>query len=111
MKSIKDLKLLLGPALDRFAWYHARLAAMDAAEIPHRLVEAAAKQASRRLSRGWEAIESVGSLATMPDVASRICALQPDISALVAREADSVRAGCFHLLGARWPEPPVMPAD
>jgi hypothetical protein len=110
MKSINDLKLLLRPVLDRFAWYHARLVAMDAAEIAHRIVEAAAKQASRPLSRGWEAVESVGSLAMMPAVASRICALPPNISALVAREADNVRAGCFHLLGARWPEPPVMPA-
>ncbi len=110
MKSINDLKLLLRPALDRFAWYRARLVAMDAAEVAHRLVEAAAKQASRRHSRGWEAIEPVGSLAIMPAVASRICALSPDLSKLVWREADDVRAGCFHLLGARWPEPPVMPA-
>src|SRR5215831_17978785 len=101
MKSIKRLKLLLRPALDRFAWYHARLVAMDAAEIAHRLVEAAAKQTSRRLSRDWEAVESVGSLAMMPAVASRICALPPDISRLVACEADCVRAGRFHLLGAR----------
>jgi hypothetical protein len=57
MKSIKDLTLRSRPVLDRFAWYHARLAAMNAAEIAHRLVEAAAKQASRRLSRGWEAVE------------------------------------------------------
>jgi uncharacterized heparinase superfamily protein len=108
MKSIKGLKLLLRPVLDRFAWYRARLLAMDAAEIAHRLVEVAAKQASRRLSRGWEAIESVGSLAMIPAVASRVCALPPNISAIVAREADSVRAGSFHLLGARWPET-VMP--
>src|SRR3954451_12314208 len=111
MKSINDLKLLLRPVLDRFTWYHARLVQMDAAEIAHRLVEGAAKQTSRRLSRGWEAVQSVGSLAMMPAVASRICDLPPDISALVAREADDVRAGCFHFLGARWPKPPAMPAD
>jgi len=110
MKSINDLTPLLKPVLDRFAWYRARLVAMDAAEIGHRLFEAAAKQASRRLSRGWEAIEPAGSLAIMPAVGSRICALPPDLSAVVEREADDVRAGRFHLLGARWPKPPVMPA-
>lgn len=110
MKSINDLKLLSRPVLDRLAWYHARLAAMAPAEIAHRLVEAAAKQASRQRSRGWEAVEPVGSLAMMPGVASRIHAASLDISSLIAREADCVRTGCFHLLGARWPEPPVMPA-
>ena len=49
MKSINDLKLLLRPVLDRFAWYHARLVAMDAAEIAHRLVEAAASRLRVRL--------------------------------------------------------------
>lgn len=111
MKSINDLKLLSRPVLDRFAWYQARLAAMAPAEIAHRLVEAGAKQASRQRSRGWEAVDPAGSLAMMPAVASRIRAAPPDTSALIAREADYVRAGNFHLLGARWPEPPVMPAD
>lgn len=93
----------------RFAWYRTRLAAMGLPEIVHRLLEAARKQAARQRNLGWEAVKPCGPLASLPGVAARIRTSQPDLAALIARNAKDVREGCFHLLGARWPEPAVMP--
>lgn len=94
---------------ERFAWYCARLSAMGAAEIVHRSMEAAAKQAARRHNHGWDAVKPVDPLASLSGVAVRTLASPPDVAALVARQADDIRAGRFHLLGASWPEPPAMP--
>lgn len=98
-------------ALGRAAWYRGRLAAMSTAEIVHRVVETAAKQTARRHNGGWDAIESFGPLTTISEIRSRILTSSSDLSVLVTREADKVRAGNFHLLGARWPTPPLMPPD
>jgi hypothetical protein len=101
----------LRSVLGRAAWYRDRLAAMSAAEIVHRVVEAATKQTARRHNGGWDAIVPFGPLAVIPGIRSRIVASSSDLSALVASEADNVRAGSFCLLGARWPKPPLMPPD
>jgi hypothetical protein len=97
--------------LDRFAWYRDRLAAMSAAEIVHRVVETATKQTARRHNGGWDAVKTFGPLTTIPGIRSRIAASSPDLSALITREADDIRAGSFCLLGARWPKPPALPPD
>jgi hypothetical protein len=96
--------------LGRFAWYRRRLAAMSAAEIVHRLVETATKQTARRHNGGWGAVEPLGPLTVIPGIRSRI-AFSPDLSAVITREADNIRAGSFCLLGARWPKPPSIPPD
>ena len=97
--------------LSRAAWYRDRLAAMSAAEIVHRVVETATKQTARRHNGGWDAIVPAGPLTMISGIRSRIVASSSDLSALVACEADNVRAGSFSLLGARWPKPPLMPPD
>jgi Heparinase II/III-like protein/Heparinase II/III N-terminus len=102
---------LLRSALGRFAWYRDRLAAMSAPEIFHRLVETAARQTARRHSGGWGAVEPSGPLAMIPGIRSRIIASSSDLSSLISREADNIRAGSFCFLGARWPKPPVIPPD
>src|SRR3989442_11416340 len=84
---------------------------MSAAETVHRLVETAAKQTARRHNGGWDAIEPIGSLATIPGIRSRSSALSRDLSRLITREADNARSGSFCLLGARWPKPLSIPPD
>jgi uncharacterized heparinase superfamily protein len=101
----------LRSVLGQFAWYRDRLSAMSAGEIIHRLVETATKQTARRHNGGWDAIEPSGPLTMVPGIRSRIIASSPDLSALISREADNVRAGNFCLLGARWPKPPLIPTD
>lgn len=96
-------------ALGRVAWYRDRLAAMNTSEIVHRVVETAAKQIGRRHNGGWDRIEPFGPLAAIPGVGARIHALPSDLLALIASEADRVRAGNFDLLGARWPTPSAIP--
>jgi hypothetical protein len=97
--------------LGRFAWYRDRLAAMGAAEFVHRLVETATKQTARRHNGGWDAVEPLGPLATIPGIRSRIIASSSNLSALITCEADKIRAGSFCLLGARWPKPSLIPPD
>jgi hypothetical protein len=101
----------LRSVLGRFAWYRDRLAAMSAAETVHRLVETATKQTARRHNGGWDAVEAFGPLTMIPGIRSRIIASSADLSALITREADNIRAGSFGLLGARWPRPPLIPPD
>jgi Heparinase II/III-like protein/Heparinase II/III N-terminus len=105
------VRRFLRSVLGRFAWYRNRLAAMSAAEIVHRVVETATKQTARRHNGGWDAVEPFGPLTTIPGIRSRIIASSSDLSALITREADNVRAGSFCLLGARWPKPPLIPPD
>lgn len=102
-------EVLLRSVLRRLAWYRGRLAAMSAAEIVHRLVETANKQAARRHNGGWGAVEPFGPLAAIPGIRSRIVASAPHLSAVITREADDIRAGRFCLLGARWPTPSSIP--
>lgn len=97
--------------LGQFAWYRDRLAAMGAAEIIHRLGESVTKQTARRHSGGWSAVEPSGPLGMIPGLRSRILAASPELSALVTREADKVRAGSICLLGVCWPKPAVIPPD
>lgn len=99
MKSLKN----------RFAWYHARLAAMGPAEIVYRTIEVVSKQTARRYNTGWEGVKAVGNLAILPEITNRLRAGPADVAILVAHEANNVRAGHFNLLGARWPEPSAMP--
>jgi hypothetical protein len=75
------------------------------------VVETATKQAARRHNAGWNAIQPFGPLTIIPGIRSRIVASSSDLSALIAAEADNVRAGSFCFLGARWPKPPLMPPD
>ena len=93
---------------ERLAWYHARLVAMSTAEIVHRLREAGRKHAARRHSRGWRFVKPRGSLASLPGISNRICGIKRDLGAIIAREAQDIGAGRFHLLGATWPKPTVM---
>ncbi|MEH2609787.1 heparinase II/III family protein [Bradyrhizobium sp. AZCC 1693] len=101
----------MGSVFGRIAWYRDRLAAMSAAEIAHRVRETASRQAARRHDGGWDAVEPFGPLTMIPGIRSRIIAASPDLSALITREADNIRAGNFCLLGARWPKPPLIPPD
>jgi Heparinase II/III-like protein/Heparinase II/III N-terminus len=101
----------LGSVFGRFAWYRDRLAAMSAAEIAHRVLETASRQAARRHDGGWDAVEPFGPLTMIRGIRSRIIASSSDLSALITREADNIRAGNFCLLGARWPKPPLIPPD
>jgi Heparinase II/III-like protein/Heparinase II/III N-terminus len=94
---------------ERLAWYWGRATNMGTREIVHRLVEGAAKQYSRRLAQGWDAIQAIGPLALLPGVADRMRDCQPDLAVSIVREAEDIRVGRFHLLGACWPEPEVMP--
>jgi Heparinase II/III-like protein/Heparinase II/III N-terminus len=97
-----------GTLWERLAWYRARLAMMSVAEIRHRLREAATKQASR-YKQGWQDFGQVDRLASLPGVAARVRTCRPSLTALIANEANNVLAGHFHLLGAHWPVPAVMP--
>lgn len=108
---INHVRRFLRSVLGRFAWYRDRLAAMSAAEIIHRLVETATKQTARRHNGGWGAVQPSGPLTMIPGIRSRIIASSPDLSALIAWEADNIRAGSFYLLGARWPKPLLLPPD
>jgi len=110
-RDVNDVGRMLRAALDRLGWYRDRLAAMSAAEIVHRVVETAGKQTARWHNRGWDAVEPVGPLATIPGIRSRIAGSPPDLSGLIACEADKIRAGSFRFLGANWPEPALMPPD
>jgi hypothetical protein len=47
----------------------------------------------------------------MPGLRSRTIASSQELSALITREADNIRAGSFCLLGARWPKPRSIPPD
>ena len=78
---------------------------MGTKEIVHRLIERAAKRSSRWLPQGWEAIKPIGPLVSLPDLADRMRNCQPELAAVIAREAEDVRAGRFHLLGSQWPDP------
>ncbi|MGH6679801.1 MAG: hypothetical protein ACREDL_12935, partial [Bradyrhizobium sp.] len=84
---------------------------MSLAEIVHRVVETASKQTARWHSRGWNAVETSGPLAIIPDIAARITASFPDLAAVIGREAEDIRAGAFCLLGARWPKPASLPPE
>ena len=102
---------LLHPARsrrERLAWYWARTAQMDAKEIVHRVVEGAMKQLSRPITQGWDAIEPVGQLKPLPFIASILSHCAPDLAATIALEAEDIRQGKFHLLGAEWPAPSAM---
>ena len=82
---------------------------MDAKEIVHRVVEGAIKQLSRRLTQGWDAIKPAGTLAPLPFIAGSLRNCEPALAATIAREAEDMRQGKFHLLGATWPAPQAMP--
>ncbi len=97
------------PFRERLAWYWARCTSMGKKEIVHRLIEGVTKRVSRRLPQGWETFKPIGPLASLPDLANRMRNCQPELAAVIAREAEDVRAGRFHLLGSQWPEPKVMP--
>jgi hypothetical protein len=100
---------LTKPIWQRATWYYARLSAMSPPEILHRSLEAAAKQAARRLNHSWETVNPGGSLNSILNVATRALACPPEVAAVVGREADDIRAGRFHFLGAHWPKPSTMP--
>lgn len=93
----------------RIAWYAGRLAAMGPEEIAHRFMEATKKQTGRHRVHDWEKVEPVGSLGEIQDVRRRILAGPLPLTEIIEREASKVRTGNFHLLGARWPRPPIMP--
>jgi len=103
------VRRFLRSVLGRVAWYRDRLAAMSGAEIVHRVVETASKQTARRHNGGWDGVEPIGPLAMIPGIRSRVLASSSDLSALIASEADKVRAGSFCLLGACWPKPQIPP--
>ena len=77
---------------------------MGKKEIVHRLIEGATKQVSRRLPQGWETFKPIGPLVSLPDLANRMRNCQPELAAVIAREAEDVRAGRFHLLGSSLAE-------
>jgi len=94
---------------ERLAWYRARTAGMDAREIAYRVVEGATKQFSRRLTQDWDSIKPIGPLVSLAGIADRVRHCQPALAAALASEAEDVRKGNFHLLGAHWPTPDAMP--
>jgi uncharacterized heparinase superfamily protein len=82
---------------------------MSTAEIVHRLLEAAKKQAARQHSLAQGSIRPRGALASMPGLSARIRQAPSDLHAILACEAENISAGHFCLLGASWPTPPAMP--
>lgn len=102
-------QLLMRSPFDRVVWYFTRLSAMTPAEIAYRLIEASKKQVGRLHNKRWVSVKPVGPLASLPDGMISTHACQPKFDELIAAEANDVRAGYFHLLGACWPEPSSMP--
>ncbi len=95
---------------ERLAWYWARTTQMDAREIVHRLMEAVTKQFSRGLAQGWDALKPIGGpLVSLPGIADLACNCETALAAEIAREAEDVKTGRFHLLGIHWPVPGAMP--
>ncbi len=99
------------PFASRLKWYIARLSAMDAPEIAHRLSEAVKKAGARRMTVGWSDFSVPGSLRTNASIGA-LCTfgtIDSHVAAIIATEAAAVRVGRLALLGARWPKPFAMP--
>jgi len=94
--------------LARAEWILRRLAAMSPAEITHRAVEQAKRQAWRNDRRGWAAFScSDGPLEAPAILAER---LRAPLTAAVARQAEdaaaALREGRLVLMGQTWPAEP-----
>lgn len=82
--------------LNRIQWYGARLAAMSAPEIAHRVAELSRKSRFRSEKRGWTAIDvsNGGSFTKLGDLLARLRAVPADCGA-------SFDAKSY--LGRKWP--------
>jgi hypothetical protein len=82
--------------LNRIQWYGARLAAMSAPEIAHRVAELSRKSRFRSEKRGWNAVDSGsgGSFTKLGDLLARLRAVPLDCGA-------SFDAKTY--LGRKWP--------
>jgi uncharacterized heparinase superfamily protein len=97
----------LGNLLGRGRWYAARLAAMPAAEIPHRIAEARTRMRWRRDAAGWQAFESVGDgeLADLAALRERLARFGAFAAAAAVRDSvRRLRKGQFAFLGEVWPD-------
>lgn len=90
--------------LDRGRWYTARLKAMPAAELSHRLAEAGRHVAWRRRRDGWEAFASIGdgAVADLSTLRARLARVDAS-DAGVMDSARRTREGRFSFLGENWP--------
>jgi uncharacterized heparinase superfamily protein len=96
----------LGNLLSRGRWYAARLGAMPAAEIPHRIAEARTRVLWRRRALGWQAFDSIGDgeLADLTALRGRLARVDTFAAGATVRESvRRIRAGQFTFLGEVWP--------
>lgn len=94
--------------LARAEWILRRLAAMSPAEIAHRAVEQARRQAWRNDRRGWAAFSCTdGPLAAPAVLAERLRApVGPAVAEQVAAATTALREGRLTLMGQTWPAEP-----
>jgi uncharacterized heparinase superfamily protein len=110
-RRLRPKSAMLGHFLRRGRWYATRLAAMPAAEIPHRIAEVCRRMAWRRQITGWRAFDEVGdgALADLAALRARLArAAALDIG---QRWIDSIHwtcAGRFSFLGEDWPSVAVQ---
>lgn len=89
-----------GRVLARLRWYGARLRAMSAAEILHRVREARAHQLWQGRPPGWDEGIGDGPIRTSAILRKRLrAAALPGVTL----SADTTRSGRLDFLGRRWP--------
>jgi uncharacterized heparinase superfamily protein len=95
--------------LNRMGWYWSRLRSMSYPELIHRCTELGLKWSGKRFQRGWSSFASDRLLEPIPGLRERLLPLQPAIAQIVNKEANKIRSGEFHYLGASWPSPGRLP--
>lgn len=102
--AVKQSGLDAAARFDHLAWYYHRLRAMDAAEVAHRLGEAAKRRLSRFKRSGWDAFNMGDGV--VPALAPRdggLDELAPDLIDRWRAAAALARRGEVSLLGQTWP--------
>ena len=94
---------------NRLKWYRSRLSAMSYAELLHRATEVALKWSGRHFHGGWDRFDADRMLVAIPSLHERLGTLDTGLVEIATHEAEKVRAGRFHLLGASWPLPERVP--
>jgi len=91
--------------LRKLSWYRARLAAMSAGEVAHRLLEQAKRNGSRWLQPDFTALAGDGPLPTLPGLAEGLADLRnaPGLSEQWTAIRSQAASGRFHRLGMDWP--------
>ncbi len=101
-----------GKLVARGRWYAARLAAMPAAEIPHRIAEARTRLHWRRDTSGWQPFDNIGDgeLADLAALRGRLARFGAFDAAVAVRDSvRRLRDGQFAFLGEVWPTVALEP--